>query len=161
MVVAGQRFAPWQMGRAQQPVLAGLLALLQFLLAQGIEKLTGAPALASQAEGEAMLCQWELIHANRSCRSRIGRAASAACGRGMEGKEVVIALQAVLGNALRWVGAMGRQPEALLQHRQRQPLPLVGLLEPGQHRLVAGQPAAHVQRLDHQPSGGDAITAIA
>jgi len=75
-----------------------------------------------------MLCQWERIHANRSCRSRIGRAATAAWGRGMEGKEVDIALQRVLRNALWRVGAMGRQPEALLQRRQRQPLPLVGLL---------------------------------
>ena len=56
---------------------------------------------------------------------------------------------------------MGRQPEALLQRRQRQPLSLVGLLEPGQHRLVAGHSAADIQRLDHQPSGSVAITAIA
>ena len=56
---------------------------------------------------------------------------------------------------------MGRQPEALLQRRQGQPLPLVGLLEPGQHRLVARQPAAHMQRLDHQTSGGVTITAAA
>ena len=108
-----------------------------------------------------MLCQWARIHANRSCRNRIGRAASAAWGRGMEGKEVVIALQRVLGNALWWQGAMGRQP-----------LPLVGLLEPGEHWLVAGHSAADIQRLDQrppahsaslrkQPSGGGAITAIA
>ena len=54
---------------------------------------------------------------------------------------------------------MGRQPEALLQRRQRQPLPLVGLLEPSQHRLVTGQPAAHVERLDHQASGGITVAA--
>jgi hypothetical protein len=56
---------------------------------------------------------------------------------------------------------MGRQPEALLQRRQRQPLPLVGLLQPDQHWLVAGHSAADIQRLDHQPSGSIAITAIA
>jgi hypothetical protein len=77
----------------------------------------------------------------------------------MEGKEVVIALERVLANALRRVGAMGRQPEALLQCRQRQPLPLVGLLEPGQHRLVTGQPAADIQRLDHQSGSGVTVTA--
>jgi hypothetical protein len=77
----------------------------------------------------------------------------------MEGKEVVIALQRVLANALRWVGAMGRQPEALLQRRQRQPLPLVGLLEPDQHRLVTGQSAAHIERLDHQAGSGVTVTA--
>jgi hypothetical protein len=64
-------------------------------------------------------------------------------------------------DALGRQGAMGRQPEALLQRRQRQPLPLVGLLEPGQHRLVPRQPAAHMQCLDHQPSGGVTITAAA
>lgn len=56
---------------------------------------------------------------------------------------------------------MGRQPEALLQRRQRQPLPLVGFLEPDQHRLVAGQPAAHIQRLDHQSGSGITVTAVA
>jgi hypothetical protein len=75
--------------------------------------------------------------------------------------EVVIALQVVLRNALRWQRAMGWQPEALLQRRQRQPLPLMGLLEPGQHRLVARQPAAHMQRLDYQAGGGVTVTAIA
>ncbi len=35
---------------------------------------------------------------------------------GTEDKEVVIALQGVLRNALRGQGAMGRQPEALLRH---------------------------------------------
>ena len=63
--------------------------------------------------------------------------------------EVVIALQVVLRNALRWQGAMGRQPEASLQRRQRQPLPLVGLFEPGQNFVVARQSAADIQRLDH------------
>jgi hypothetical protein len=75
--------------------------------------------------------------------------------------EVVIALQVVLRNALRWQGAMGRQPEALLQRRQRQPLPLMGLHEPGQHRLVARQPAADMQRLDYQAGCGVTVTAIA
>ncbi|MCX5946919.1 MAG: hypothetical protein NTY67_01595, partial [Cyanobacteria bacterium] len=56
---------------------------------------------------------------------------------------------------------MGRQAEALLQPRQRQPLPLMGLLEPGQHRLVARQAAAHMQRLDHQASRGVTVTAAA
>ena len=56
---------------------------------------------------------------------------------------------------------MGRQPEALLQRRQRQPLTLMGLLEPGQHWLVARQPAAHIQRLDHQPGSGVTVTAVA
>ena len=56
---------------------------------------------------------------------------------------------------------MGRQPEALLQRRQRQPLPLVGLLEPGQHRLIARQPAAHIQRFHHQSGGGITVAAIA
>ena len=56
---------------------------------------------------------------------------------------------------------MGRQPKALLQRCQRESLPLVGLLQPAQHRLVARQPAAHIQRLDHQAGGGITVTAMA
>ncbi len=56
---------------------------------------------------------------------------------------------------------MGWQSEALLQRRQRQPLPLMGLHEPGQHRLVARQAAAHMQRLDYQACCGVTVTAIA
>ena len=108
MVVVRQGLAPGQMGSSQQPLLAGLLALLHPLLAEDIKKLDGAPARRTERCAQssvsacaARLCQWERIHASRSCRSRIGRAASAALSRRMEDKEVVIALQVVLKNALR------------------------------------------------------------
>ena len=79
----------------------------------------------------------------------------------MEDKQVVIALQGMLGNALRGKGAMGGQSEPLLQRRQRQPLPLVGLLDPAQDRLVTGQSAAHIQGFHHQSGGGITVAAIA
>ena len=47
---------------------------------------------------------------------------------------------------------MGRQIELFLQRCQRQPLPLVGLLQPAEHSLVARQSAAHMQGLHHQTS---------
>ena len=74
-------------------------------------------------------------------------------------EEVVIVRQGVLINPLGWQWAMGRQPEPLLQLRQAQPLALVGALQPGDHRLISRQPAAHMQGLHHQPGSGVTITA--
>ena len=68
----------------------------------------------------------------------------------------------MLGNhGIRQGAAAWRQPEALLQQRKRQDLALVGLLQEGEHQLKRRHPHGDIQRLDHQPSGGVAITAIA
>jgi len=58
----------------------------------------------------------------------------------------------VLSDALWGDGTVRRQPEAFLQFGQRQPIPLLGRLQPGDHPLVGVQPAAHIQGLDHQSS---------
>ncbi len=68
----------------------------------------------------------------------------------MDEEEVVIGLEGVLGNALLGNRAVGRQPEALLQLRQRQPMPRSGLLQPGEHRLVGRQAAADMEGLHHE-----------
>jgi len=70
----------------------------------------------------------------------------------MDKEEVVIGLQGVLSDALWGDGTVRRQPEAFLQFGQRQPIPLLGRLQPGDHPLVGVQPAAHIQGLDHQSS---------
>ena len=67
----------------------------------------------------------------------------------MDEEEVVIGLEGVLGNALLGNRAVGRQPETLLQLRQRQPMPRSGLLQPGEHRLVGRHAAADVEGLHH------------
>lgn len=72
---------------------------------------------------------------------------------------MVIGLEGVLGNALLGNRAVGRQPETLLQLRQRQPMPRSGLLQPGEHRLVGRQAAADVEGLHHEPSCGVTVTA--
>ncbi len=63
---------------------------------------------------------------------------------------MVIGLEGVLGNALLGNGSVGRQPETLLQLRQRQPMPRSGLLQPGEHRLVGRQAAADMEGLHHE-----------
>jgi hypothetical protein len=58
-------------------------------------------------------------------------------------------------------GAMGRQAELFLQRRQRQTLPLVGLIQPAEYRLVARQTAARMQGFHHQSSCRVSIAALA
>jgi len=66
----------------------------------------------------------------------------------------------VLGDhGIRQRAAAWRQPEALLQQRERQSLALVGLLQEGEHQLKRRHPHRDIQRLDHQ--SGRAVTVSA
>lgn len=56
---------------------------------------------------------------------------------------------------------MGRQAELFLQCHQCQPLPLVGLLHPAEHRLVARQTAPRMQGFHHQSSRCITVAAMA
>jgi hypothetical protein len=56
---------------------------------------------------------------------------------------------------------MGRQAELFLQCRQRQSLPLMGLLHPAQHRFVAHQPAPRIEGFHHQPRRRVTVAAVA
>ena len=58
-------------------------------------------------------------------------------------------------------GPMGRQAELFLQRRKRQPLPLVGLLHPADHRLVARQTAPRIQGFHHQSSRRITVATLA
>ena len=48
-------FLPRQMGGPQQPLLAGDLALLQLLLAKGVEELGRAPAFGLRAASQVVV----------------------------------------------------------------------------------------------------------
>lgn len=52
-----------------------------------------------------------------------------------------------------------RQPEALLQLRERQGLALVGLLQEAEHQLKRRHTHGDIQRLDHQPGRAVTVTA--
>jgi hypothetical protein len=64
---------PWEMGAAQQALLAGDLPLLQLLFTEGVEELARTPALGFSLLGQrlpvaAKARQLELFQQQRQCR---------------------------------------------------------------------------------------------
>jgi hypothetical protein len=66
----------------------------------------------------------------------------------------------MLIDGLRRQGSVGQQVELFLQRRQSQPLSLMGLLHPAQHRFVTSQPAARMQGLHHEARRRVTITTV-
>ena len=54
VIKAIKALLPREMGIAQQPLASGDQAMVYLLLAQGVEKLTGAPALGLSLPGERL-----------------------------------------------------------------------------------------------------------